>query len=89
MRIAVISRLVPRANFQSGDRRFIALLEILARQHDVHFLGYLTFTPEEVSACDALRSMGITVHEKGWQGMTAATFGVPFDLALFEFFEAF
>ena len=89
MRIAVISRLVPRANFQSGDRRFIAFLEILARQHDVHFLGYHPPNPEEVSACDALRSIGISVHESGWQGMTAATIGVPFDLALFEFFHAF
>src|SRR5262245_24592766 len=89
MRIAVISRLVPIANFQSGDRRFIALLEILARRHDVHFLGYQPPNLEEISACDALRSMGITVHENGWQGMSAATFGVAFDLVLFEFFDVF
>ena len=89
MRIAVISRLVPRANFQSGDRRLIALMEILGRRHEVHFLGYLYSTPEDVSACDALRRMGITVHEKGWEGLVAATFRRAFDVAVFEFFDTF
>jgi len=73
MRIAVISRLVPRSSFQGGDRRLIALMEILVRRHEVHFLGYLCSSPD-VSECDPLRSMGITVNERGWEGLVAATF---------------
>ena len=73
----------------AGDRRLLGLMDILARRHTVHFFGYWGNNPEELSARDALRRMGVIVHGKGWRGFVAATLTTPFDLAVFEFFHSF
>lgn len=74
MKILVISENIPKPDFSSGDRRFMGILQILAKNHDVVFCipnDQPWLKPEENSSyIEQIEHKGITF--------------LPFNMGLFE-----
>ena len=88
MHIAALTRFLPKPDFNSGDRRFVALLGALARKHDVHLFGH-ECDAEDQDGLEALRRVGVHVGAPGWTGFVQQTLSRVYHLALFEFYHAY
>jgi glycosyltransferase involved in cell wall biosynthesis len=88
--IIVFTYNIPRADQSSGERRFVALLELLAGQHRVD-LCVARFTKEYLSEeyqryIPLLESKGIRVLPVKYQAAKEALRAKKYDLGFFEFY---
>jgi glycosyltransferase involved in cell wall biosynthesis len=88
-RILVLWWRFPRPDFSAGERRLIAILEILARSHRVDYV--IPFEPEDddVDGREALVRAGVNVLGTGWETLARALARRPYHLVLFEFYRLF
>lgn len=80
----------PRPDFNAGDRRFVALLQMLAGQYIVDFV--IPFSPAaalDEAGVDALRTIDVNLMGVGWDALTGALARRRYDLVLFEFYRLF
>jgi glycosyltransferase involved in cell wall biosynthesis len=90
-RILAVSRFIPRPEVSAGDRRYFAMLELLARSHRVDlYAGYPPKDPAgDRKAISELRSAGVNVLPRdGWGWFPGACRRTRYDLGLFEFWHA-
>ncbi len=89
LRVFVVSEDIPRPDHSGGDRRFFALLEMLARRHRVDLWVESTWTefpPEVIKRyCDALKAAGVQLLSPGWKPFVAALAKTRYDIGFFEF----
>jgi glycosyltransferase involved in cell wall biosynthesis len=86
LRILVLSEKFPKPDFQSGDLRFVFLLELLARNHTVDFVAeYPDVDDPDGRRPEALRRIGVRVGATGWEGLTRSLARTAYHLVLFEF----
>src|SRR5262249_41356927 len=88
-RIFVASTTVPRPDETAGDRRFVALLELLARSHRVDFCSVAAdrIAPDAFERARlALSRTAVTLLAPGWRSFTTALVWRRYDIGLFEFF---
>jgi len=90
LRVFVVSEDIPRPDHSGGDRRFFALLEMLARRHRVDLWVESTWTefpPEVIKRyCDALKAAGVQLLSPGWKPFVAALAKTRYDIGFFEFY---
>lgn len=90
LRVLVPTTSLPSPDRAAGDRRFLALLEILARRHRVDFCA-VSAAPlpiEDLARAKALlQARGLRFLNPGWQSLSAALFKNWYDIALFEFYH--
>lgn len=83
---------LPRPDQHSGDRRFFALLEIIARRHQVDLCVVSDyFDPGEVENRDylgSLKGIGVKVLPSGWKNYATALTRNYYDIGFFEFYWA-
>jgi len=90
LRLLAITEFLPCAEHSAGDRRFVGLLEILARQHDVDL--YTEFDADYLSSEDVKRSTtkleahGVRLLGMGWPSLARALARKHYDVGLFEFY---
>ncbi|MCF6171598.1 MAG: glycosyltransferase family 4 protein [Bacteroidales bacterium] len=92
MKILVISEIIPKPDFSSGDRRFLGILKILASKHDVSFCipnHQPWLKPEETKKyINHIKSLNIRFLplNESWFGKTIKE--ESYDIGFFEFFWA-
>jgi glycosyltransferase involved in cell wall biosynthesis len=87
LKIFVPANRIPKPDESGGDRRFLALLEILARHHQVDFCAaQLLSAGETKQARRLLRRVGVRFLRPGWRSFSNALFLNWYDVGLFEFY---
>lgn len=90
MKIIVFSKVVPRADMSSGERRFTGMLQLLAQDHQVDLC--ITDFDERFSKTESrpylevLEKMGIRVPAYGKNSVRKALKQNKYDLGIFEFY---
>src|SRR5262245_3926790 len=90
LRILVPTTTLLAPDRSAGDRRLLALLEILARTHrvDCSVLPSAPLPLEHVMQVKSLlQRSGIGFLNPGWHSFAAALFRTWYDVALFEFYH--
>lgn len=94
LRVLVISNNIPRPDTSAGERRLLALIEMLARHHDVDFCStYNELKYESESNPDIqryrrlLEATGANLIESEWRALPAALAQNRYDVAIIEFYS--
>lgn len=91
-RLLVAALELPRADRSGGDLRFVELLGMMARRHEVDLCPYFADprgAAEEGRYAEAIRRLGVRVLPAGGpHGLQGAVLRRPYDAAVFEFWNA-
>src|SRR6266496_3503092 len=91
LRIFVVAEHLPRPDRNAGDRRFIALLEMIARRHSVDFWmesDCAGLSSEETKRYrHNLEATGVRLLPPGWKSFASALAKTQYDIGFFEFYK--
>ena len=90
VRLLVVAKDVPRPDHHAGDRRFLALLDMLARDRHVDFWNRSIASARDGTeeTTRRLRERGISLLPAGRDSLLATLRSTEYDVVLFEFFLA-
>lgn len=90
LRIMIPAHDLPKPDHHAGDRRFFALLEMMARHHHIDMCvinDYFDLEETEASRYRSLvESIGVRVLPSGWKSYATALIKNYYDIGLFEFY---
>src|SRR6266540_3353136 len=87
LRIFIVAEDLPKPDRHAGDRRFLALLEMLARHHHVDLWVESLSTDHIEKYSHNLKAVGVRLLPPGWKSFAAALARTHYDIGFFEFYK--
>jgi glycosyltransferase involved in cell wall biosynthesis len=91
LRIFIAAWDLPKPDRNAGDRRFFALLEMLARYHHVHLwvesISSNLSTDHIGTYCHNLKAVGVRLLRPGWKSFATALAKTHYDIGFFELYR--
>src|SRR5262249_53792084 len=92
LRILVATPVLPRPDRNAGYQRFVALLEMFARHHQVDLwqeFNSIDLSPAEIRGyADAVEAMGIRLVGAGQDELRSVLTSNRYDIGFFEFYKS-
>ncbi len=87
LRIFIVAEDLPKPDRHAGDRRFLALLEMLARHHHVDLWVESLSTDHIEKYSHNLKAVGVRLLPPGWKSFATALARTHYDIGFFEFYK--